>query len=129
MSKRIHPVEKAPKPVGPYSVAVSFKELLFISGQIPINPQTNEMVSGSFEDEVNQVLINLKNILEECGSSIEDVIKTTVFLTDMKKFPIFNNLYANYFTKNFPARSTLQVSALPKAANIEIEAIAIRKGV
>ncbi len=128
MSKMIHQSARAPKPVGPYSVGVSYKDLLFISGQIPVNPITNEMVTGSLEAETRQVLDNLKNLLEDFGSSLEDVLKVTVFLIDMKQFAAFNAIYAEYFKTTPPARSVIQVGALPKGANVEVEAIAIRKG-
>jgi len=128
VSKMIHQSNRAPKPVGPYSVGVSYRDLLFISGQIALNPATNEMVTGSLEAETRQVLGNLKNMLEDFGSSLENVLKVTVFLTDMKRFGDFNAIYAEYFKNNPPARSVIQVGALPKGANVEVEAIAIRKG-
>jgi 2-iminobutanoate/2-iminopropanoate deaminase len=127
MNKRIHTIESAPKPVGPYSVAVSFDRLLFLSGQIPIDPSTNQIVSGGFEAEVRQSLENLKNCLEGSGASLDSVLKVTVFLLDMGNFSVFNQIYGEYFTQNPPARSAVQVGALPKGAKIEIEAIAYRK--
>jgi 2-iminobutanoate/2-iminopropanoate deaminase len=127
MNKRIHTIENAPKPVGPYSVAVSFDRLLFLSGQIPIDPSTNQIISGGFEAEVRQSLENLKNCLEGSGASLDSVLKVTVFLLDMGNFSVFNQIYGEYFTQNPPARSAVQVGALPKGAKIEVEAIAYRK--
>jgi len=128
VSKMIHQSVRAPKPVGPYSIGVSYKDLLFISGQIPLVPATNEMVRGSIEAETRQILNNLKEMLEDFDSSLEDVLKVTVFLIDMNNFAAFNAVYAEYFKSNPPARSVIQVGALPKGASVEVEAIAIRKG-
>lgn len=121
--RRIISTEKAPRAVGPYSQAVKANGLLFVSGQIPIDPNTNEMVEESIDIQTRQVLQNLGAILDKCGLTFDDVIKTTVFITDMKNFGSMNEVYAEFFT-SFPARSTVEVSSLPKGALVEIEAIA-----
>ncbi len=121
---KIVETNNAPKAVGPYSQAVISNDLVFVSGQIPIDPQTNTMVTSSFSDQVNQVLNNIKSILEEAGSSINNVVKTTVFIKDIKNFGVFNEIYASYFSENKPARSLVEVSNLPKDASVEIEVIA-----
>ncbi len=119
--------DKAPKALGPYSVAVQLGSLVFASGQAGIDPATNELAPGGIEAETRQVLTNLKNVLEAAGTGMENVVKTTVFLTDMKDFPRMNAIYGSFFEANFPARSTVQVAALPKGAVVEIECIAFRK--
>ena len=117
--------EAAPAPVGPYSQAIRLAELVFVSGQIPLDPKTAKMVSGEIEDEARQVLINLNSVLEAAGSDLSCVVKTTVYLTDMSLFPRVNAVYAEAFdTKPAPARATLEVSALPLGARVEIDAIA-----
>lgn len=115
--------ELAPKPVGPYSVAIKQGNLVFTAGQIGLDPLTNEIVAGGVEAETRQVLTNLKHILEAAGSSLDHVLKTTVFLRDMGDFAAMNAVYATFFTKEPPARSTIAVAALPKGAAVEIEAI------
>ena len=123
--KKIINTDNAPEPIGPYNQAVKSGHLLFTSGQIPIDPATGEMVSGGIREQTIQVLENLKNILEEAGGLPDSVIKTTVFLADMADFPAMNAIYAEYLGEdNAPARSTVQVAALPKGALVEIEAIA-----
>ena len=117
---------KAPAAIGPYSQAVRFGKFLFISGQIPINPDTNETVKGSIEDQTTQVISNIKAILESAGMDLGDVVKTTLFLKSLEDFDKVNNVYKIYFKDNPPARSTVEVSRLPKDADIEIEAIACR---
>jgi 2-iminobutanoate/2-iminopropanoate deaminase len=123
--KKVITTDKAPKAIGPYSVAIQFKNLVFTSGQIGLNPQTGEIVSGGIEAETRQVLTNLRNVLEAAGSGMNYVIKTTVFLKDMADFSKMNAIYAEFFTANPPARSTVAVAGLPKGANVEIEAIAV----
>jgi 2-iminobutanoate/2-iminopropanoate deaminase len=118
--------DKAPKALGPYSVAIGLGDLVFASGQAGIDPSTNELAPGGIEPETHQVLANLKNVLEAAGSRMENVVKTTVFLTSMSDFARMNAIYATYFTDNFPARSTVQVAALPKGAMVEIECIAFK---
>ncbi len=123
--KHVINTENAPVPIGPYNQAITSGHLLFTSGQIPINPTTGEMVPGGIREQTIQVLENLKSVIEAAGSTLDDVIKTTVFLTDMADFPELNTLYAEYFGEdNAPARSTIQVAALPKGALVEIEGIA-----
>jgi len=123
--KKIINTERAPEPIGPYNQAVKSGHLLYTSGQIPIDPTTGEMVSSGIREQTIQVLENLKAVLEAAGSTLDDTIKTTVFLADMADFPELNTIYAEYFGEdNAPARSTVQVAALPKGALVEIEAIA-----
>lgn len=116
---------KAPQAIGPYSQAVSINNLLFISGQIPANPQTGEIVQGGVGEEAHQVMKNLKAILEEAGSSFSNAVKTSIFLKNMDDFALVNEIYASYFEEeNYPARETVQVSKLPKDVNVEISMIA-----
>lgn len=124
--KKTLSTKKAPAAIGPYSQAVRFGKFLFISGQIPINPDTNETVKGSIEDQTTQVISNIKDILESAGMDLGDVVKTTLFLKSLEDFDKVNNVYKMYFKDNPPARSTVEVSRLPKDADIEIEAIACR---
>jgi 2-iminobutanoate/2-iminopropanoate deaminase len=120
--------EAAPAPVGPYSQAIALSELVFVSGQIPLDPKTGEIVRGEIEDETRQVLANLKAVLEASGSELSCVVKATVYLTDMSLFPRINAVYAEAFdTDPAPARATVEVSALPLGAHVEIDAIAFKK--
>ena len=116
--------DRGPKPIGPYSQAVKINGLLYLSGQIPLDPKTNEMIAGDIKAQTERVLENIKGILESAGSNLHHVIKTTVFLKDMNEFPSMNEVYAKYFTTAHPARSTVQVARLPKDASVEIEVIA-----
>lgn len=113
----------APAAIGPYSQAIEVGNLIYASGQIPINPATGEMPEG-IEAQAHQSLKNVKAILEAAGTSIDNVVKTTVFLADMNDFAVVNGIYAQYFTEPYPARSAVAVKALPKNALIEIEVIA-----
>ena len=122
--KKTLSTKKAPAAIGPYSQAVRFGKFLFISGQIPINPDTNETVKGSIEDQTTQVISNIKAILESAGMDLGDVVKTTLFLKSLEDFDKVNNVYKRFFKDNPPARSTVEVSRLPKDSDIEIEAIA-----
>lgn len=124
-AKKIVHSNNAPNPIGPYSQANQVGNLLFTAGQLGLDPKTNDLVPGGIEAETHQALTNIKHILEEAGSSMERVVKTTVYLRDMNDFPVMNKIYAEYFTKDFPARTTVQVAALPKNAAIEIEAIGV----
>jgi 2-iminobutanoate/2-iminopropanoate deaminase len=124
-TKKIIHTNNAPNPIGPYSQAIKVGNLLFTAGQLGLDPQTNNLVNGGIEAETHQALINIKHILEEAGSSLNNVVKTTEYLRDMNDFPVMNKIYAEYFTKEFPARTTVQAAALPKNAAIEIEAIAV----
>ena len=124
--KQIINTTKAPAPIGPYNQAILANGFLYISGQIAINPESNELVLGSVEDETTQVLSNVSAILEDAGFSFDDVIKTTIFLSDMALFPKVNELYGSYFAKDFPARETVAVAGLPKGVNVEISVIATK---
>jgi 2-iminobutanoate/2-iminopropanoate deaminase len=123
--KKIISTELAPKAIGPYSQAISANGFLFISGQGAINPQTNTYEPMSIEKETEQALKNLKAILEAGGSNLSQVVKTTVFLKDMKEFPLMNKIYMEYFPEIPPARSAIEASNLPKGFKVEIEAIAL----
>lgn len=116
--------EKAPLPVGPYSQAIKWKNLIFVSGQIPIDPETNNVVDGDISIQTKQVIENVQNILNKAGIGLENVVKTTVYLKNLKDFEKMNYVYTQYF-KNKPARTTVEVSNLPKNVLIEIEVIAI----
>jgi 2-iminobutanoate/2-iminopropanoate deaminase len=116
--------DKAPKPIGPYSQAVRYGNLVFSSGQIPIDPATGELVTGDIVKETEQVFANLAAVLAAAGTSLDRAVKTTVFLTDMGQFAKVNEVYARYFREPFPARSTVQVAALPKGVSVEIEVVA-----
>jgi len=120
--------EAAPAPVGPYSQAIRLAELVFVSGQIPLDPETGEIAPGEIEDETRQVLANLKAVLEASGSELSRVVKATVYLTDISLFPRINAVYAEAFDSDpAPARATVEVSALPLGAHVEIDAIAFTK--
>jgi 2-iminobutanoate/2-iminopropanoate deaminase len=118
--------DKAPKALGPYSVANYVNDLVFTAGQLGLDPATNELAPGGVEAETRQALTNIKHVLEAAGSSLKHVVKTTVFLRDMADFAKMNAVYGEFFTENFPARSTVQVAALPKNGAVEIETIACR---
>ena len=116
--------ERGPKPIGPYSQAVRTNGFLYVSGQVALDPKTGEMTGTDIRQQTQQVLENLKGILEAAGSNLHHVVKTTVFLKDMNEFSAMNEVYGNFFTSSPPARSTVQVSRLPKDALVEIEVIA-----
>ncbi|QQL49188.1 RidA family protein [Mucilaginibacter ginkgonis] len=122
--KSIIYTKNAPEPIGPYSQAVKTGNLLFVSGQIPADPATGEIVSGGIEAETTMVMKNLQAILTEAGAGFEHVIKTTIFLKNMGDFAAVNAIYGSYFTADFPARETVQAAALPKNVNVEISVIA-----
>jgi 2-iminobutanoate/2-iminopropanoate deaminase len=124
-NKEIIKTKKAPEAIGPYSQAVKAGSMIFTSGQIPIMPETGEVVQGDISRQAEQVLENLKAVLEAGGSNLAKVLKTTVFLKDMGDFAAMNAVYAKYFTENQPARSAVQVARLPKDVSIEIEAVAL----
>ncbi len=124
MKKEIIVSEKAPKALGPYSVAVKAGNLVYTAGQLGLDPGTGEFAPGGIEGETRQALENLKNVLEAAGSSLENVIKTTVFLRDMDEFTAMNGVYGQFFTEKFPARSAVQVARLPIDGAVEIEAVA-----
>jgi 2-iminobutanoate/2-iminopropanoate deaminase len=123
MKKAVHTIN-APAPVGPYSQAVVSGNLIWTSGQIGIQPETGELVTGGIEAEFEQALKNLSAVLGACGIGLDRVIKTLIFITDISQFARVNAVYERYFKEPFPARSTVQVSALPKGASVEIEAVA-----
>ena len=123
--KTIINTNNAPAPIGPYSQAVSANGLLFVSGQIPANPATGDIITTGISDEATMVMENLKAILNEAGVGFDSIIKATIFLTDMQTFAQVNEVYGSYFTDNFPARETVQISALPKGVNVEISVIAL----
>lgn len=125
--KNIITASKAPKAIGPYSHAVQFGALIFASGQIGLNPETGELVSGGIEAETHQVFANIQAVLEASGVDLTCVLKTTVFLRDMADFPKMNAIYGTYFTENHPARSTIAVAGLPKGGAVEIEVIAFKR--
>ncbi len=116
--------DKAPKPIGPYSQAIRFGNLVFTSGQVPVNPETGELVKGDIQQEAEQVFKNLAHVLEAAGTSLANAVKVTVFLTDLGDFGRVNEVYARHFGEPFPARSCFQVGALPAGARIEIEVVA-----
>lgn len=122
--KKVITTDNAPKAIGPYSVAIKLGSLVFTSGQVGINPQTGEIVTGGIEAETRQVLTNVKHVLEAAGTSMGQVVKTTVFLQTMADFSAMNAVYAEYFPDDPPARSTIAVAGLPKGALVEIETIA-----
>jgi len=124
MKKLIIKSEKAPKPIGPYSAATQFGSLIFLSCQLGIDPESGNLVEGGAEVETRQVLTNIKAVLEAAGSDFDQVLKTTIFLIDMQDFLKVNSIYGEVFKVNPPARSTVQVAALPKAASVGIELIA-----
>ncbi len=123
--KKIIKTENAPKAIGPYSVGVQACHFLYSAGQIGLDPQSGTIVAGGIEKETRQVMTNLNAILEAAGTSMENVVKTTVFLNDMNDFGKMNVIYGEYFMENPPARSTVQVAGLPKGALVEIEVIAM----
>ena len=125
MNKEIISTKKAPSAIGPYSQGMIVGDLVFTSGQIPLNPESGELVTEISKATV-QVMANLSAVLEATGSSLEKVIKTTIFLQDLNDFEKVNEIYGDYFKDNLPARSCVQVAKLPKGAIIEIEAIAIK---
>ncbi|BDC19399.1 endoribonuclease [Acidianus sp. HS-5] len=116
--------EKAPKPIGPYSQAVKINNSIFVSGQIPIDPKTNNVISGGIKEQTTQVLENIKAILEAAGSSLDKVVMSFVYLKNMNDFQGFNEVYSNYFKDSPPARVTVEVSKLPKDVLIEIAVVA-----
>jgi 2-iminobutanoate/2-iminopropanoate deaminase len=121
--REIIATEKAPKAVGPYSQAIRFANLVFVSGQIPLDPKSGEIVGGGIEVQAKQVLENLRAIVEASGMGLENVLKCTCFLQSMEDFAKFNSVYATYFADVLPARETVEVSRLPKDVLVEISAI------
>jgi 2-iminobutanoate/2-iminopropanoate deaminase len=125
MSKRIIKTERAPAAIGPYSQAIVANNFVFVSGQIPFDPHTGQLVQGDIQAQARQCLENLKAILEAAGTTMDKLVKVTVFAKDLKDFQAINQVYAEYFKENPPARSFVEVSRLPRDAAIEIEGIAL----
>jgi 2-iminobutanoate/2-iminopropanoate deaminase len=122
--KNIISTEQAPKAIGPYSQAVIANGFAFLSGQIPLDPATNQLVDGGIAAQTERVLENLKRVLEAAGSSLDRVVKTTVYLKDMGEFAKMNEVYGRYFTSNAPARATVEAARLPRDVAVEIDCIA-----
>ncbi len=118
--------EKAPKAIGPYSQAVEANGFVFCSGQLPVDPTTGEFVPGGVKEQTHQSLTNARNVLQAAGLDLNNVVKTTVFLSDMANFAEMNEVYAGFFAQPFPARSAVAVKALPKGALVEVECIAAK---
>ena len=127
MQKEIINTKNAPAAIGPYSQAIKAGNFVYTSGQLPMNPITGELVTGDVQAETRKCLENLKAILEEAGSSMNDAIKITVFIKDMNQFAKINEVYGEYFPEDKPARSCVEVARLPKDVNVEIEAVALIK--
>ena len=126
MDKIVIRTHNAPEPIGPYSQAVLVGELLYISGQICIDPATNELKNSNVQEETRQVMENLKAILTAADTGFNNVVKTSIFITDMNQFSAVNEVYNTYFDGDYPARETIQVAALPKFVNVEISMVAIK---
>lgn len=124
MKKAIH-TDKAPKAIGPYSQAIVANGFIFVSGQIPLDPEKGEIVGSTIEEQAHQVFKNIKAILEEAGSSLAEVVKATVYLADLNDFARMNAVYAQYFPEPYPARAAFQVARLPRDVKIEVEVIAL----
>jgi 2-iminobutanoate/2-iminopropanoate deaminase len=123
--KQIISTDKAPKAIGPYSQAVRAGNMIFLSGQIPLDPSTGQLVEGTIQHQTERVLENIKAVVESMGLTLDNVVKTTVFLKNLTDFPHMNEVYARYFSKNFPARSTVEVARLPRDVQVEIDAIVL----
>ena len=124
--KKIINTKKAPKAIGPYNQAVLIKDILYCSGQIGINPKTNQLINNNIEEETKQVLENIMAILDTEKMTVSNVVKSSIFITDMSQYTKINSIYSKYFTNDSPARETIEVSKLPKDANIEISIIAVK---
>jgi 2-iminobutanoate/2-iminopropanoate deaminase len=126
-SKKVITSSEVPQPIGPYSVAIQVGNLVYTSGQTGLDPKSGNLVPGGIEAETRQVLTNLQHVLEAAGSSLSQVVKTTVFLKDMADFARMNAIYAEFFPSNPPARTTVAAAALPKGGSVEIDAVALNK--
>lgn len=124
MNKHVVHTDKAPKAIGPYSQAILYNGIAYLSGQIPLDPATGQVVEGGIAEQTERVMLNLKAVLEASGSSLKQVLKTTVFLADMAEFPKMNEVYAMFFTEAPPARATVQAAGLPRGVRVEIECVA-----
>jgi 2-iminobutanoate/2-iminopropanoate deaminase len=125
MTKKIIFTDKAPKAIGPYSQAVSAGGFTFVSGQIAINPESGDLMNASIQDQTEQVIRNLTAICEEAGGSLSDIVKLTIYITDMNDFVVVNETMQKHFTEPYPARATVEVSALPLGVNVEMDAVLI----
>tara|TARA_B100001939_G_scaffold11109_1_gene9747 strand:- start:1136 stop:1522 length:387 start_codon:yes stop_codon:yes gene_type:complete len=125
MTKKIIYTEKAPKAIGPYSQAVSVGGFTFVSGQIAINPETGDLMNASIKDQAEQVLKNLIAICEEANGSLADIVKLTIYITNMNDFAVVNETMQKYFSEPYPARATVEVSALPLGVNVEMDAVLV----
>jgi reactive intermediate/imine deaminase len=123
MSKKIIHTNKAPQAIGTYSQAVRHQGLVFVSGQIPLEPDTMEMVAGGIDAQIKRVFENLSAVCSAADGSLDDIVKLTIFLTDLSHFPLVNDIMAQYFTAPYPARAAVEVSALPKGVDVEMDAI------
>ncbi|MDB5025765.1 MAG: RidA family protein [Mucilaginibacter sp.] len=124
--KKVINTGSAPAPIGPYSQAIAAGNFIFVSGQIALDPSTGEIISENIKAETKQVMENIRAVLSEAGVDFNNIVKTSIFLTDMQSFAQVNEVYGTYFTDQFPARETIQVAALPKNVNVEISVIAIK---
>ena len=125
MTKKIIFTEKAPKAIGPYSQAVSAGGFTFVSGQVAINPETGDLMNASIQDQAEQVIKNLTAICEEANGSLADIVKLTIYITDMNDFAVVNETMQKYFSEPYPARATVEVSALPLGVNVEMDAVLV----
>ena len=125
MTKKIIFTENAPKAIGPYSQAVSAGGFTFVSGQVAINPETGDLMNVSIQDQAEQVIKNLKAICEEANGSLADIVKLTIYITDMNDFAVVNETMQKYFSEPYPARATVEVSALPLGVNVEMDAVLV----
>lgn len=125
--KKIISTKSAPQAIGPYSQAVEYNNLIFCSGQIAIDPQSGDMIGGGIEEQTKRVMENLKAVVESAGSNMEKVLKATIYLTDLSNFQTVNEIYGSYFKKNPPARATIEVTSLPKSAQVEIELVCFKE--
>ena len=125
MKKEIIKTENAPAPIGPYNQAIKTNGTLYVSGQIALDPKSGELMLDNIEEETEMVMENLKAVVEAAGLTMENIIKTSIFISDMNNFSRINEVYGSYFEKDFPARETVEVSVLPKNVNVEISCIAV----
>lgn len=126
LKREIIATTQAPAAIGPYSQAVQIGELVYTAGQIPLVPETGKLIEGGIEEQTRQVMQNLANVLAAAGSSLAGVVKSTIFVTNLADFATINKVYGSFFTENPPARSTVQVAALPLGAQVEIEMVAVK---
>ncbi len=125
--KKVVSTDKAPRPVGPYSQAVVAGDLVFVAGMVPNDPESGDFLLGSLADEARRALTNLQNVLEAAGSGLKEVVKVTVYLTDLGEYAAFNTVYGEFFKTDYPARAVIQAAALPRGCKVEIDAVALVK--